>query len=90
MSCSLFLIGNYDVLQQPKNISDASNLSVCFYMFMDEETKSQVWNSKEFNDLENIGLWRVVTVRNLPYSDPRRNGKVLFTLNFHNWDLALL
>jgi hypothetical protein len=40
-------------------------------MFVDDES----WNHLDRNEV-NGGLWRVVVVRNLPYEDARRNGKV--------------
>ncbi|KAF9590030.1 hypothetical protein IFM89_030180 [Coptis chinensis] len=70
------IFGNYDILQQPKNISDAAKTNVCFYMFVDEKTESYIKNSSALNDIKKVGLWRVVVIRNLPYADARRNGKV--------------
>ncbi|KAF6150222.1 hypothetical protein GIB67_000096 [Kingdonia uniflora] len=32
------IFGNYNMIQQPKNISEAAKENVCFYMFVDEET----------------------------------------------------
>lgn len=64
-------------MQQPKNISEAAKRSVCFYMFVDEETAAYIKNSTTSSSANRVGLWNVVIVRNLPYSDPRRNGKVL-------------
>jgi len=88
LSCPLNLCcmaGNYDIMQQPKNISEASKRSACFYMFVDEETEASIRNSSNLNSTRKIGLWRVVVVRNLPYADARRNGKVPFpfTLQFY-------
>lgn len=45
-------------------------------MFLDEETEAALKNSTTIDHTKRIGLWRVVVVRNLPYSDARRNGKV--------------
>ncbi|KAF8715770.1 hypothetical protein HU200_026718 [Digitaria exilis] len=70
------IFGNYDILQQPENISDFSKDTVCFFMFLDEETEAALKNSTTIDHTRRIGLWRVVVVRNLPYSDARRNGKV--------------
>ncbi|WVZ99275.1 hypothetical protein U9M48_044603 [Paspalum notatum var. saurae] len=70
------IFGNYDVLQQPENISDFSKDTVCFFMFLDEETETAIKNSTTIDHTKRIGLWRIVVVRNLPYSDARRNGKV--------------
>ncbi|KAI0507943.1 hypothetical protein KFK09_014071 [Dendrobium nobile] len=70
------IFGKYDVMQQPKNISEVSKRSVCFYMFLDEETEAYIKNSSSVDSTKRVGLWRIVVVRNLPYEDARRNGKV--------------
>ncbi|CAM0954543.1 unnamed protein product [Alopecurus aequalis] len=70
------IFGNYDIMQQPENISDFSKDTVCFFMFLDEETEAAIKNTTTIDNLKRIGLWRVVVVHNLPYSDARRNGKV--------------
>ncbi|KAL6851598.1 hypothetical protein ACP4OV_020162 [Aristida adscensionis] len=70
------IFGNYDIMQQPENISEFSQNTVCFFMFLDEETEAAIKNSTTIDHTKRIGLWRVVVVRNLPYSDARRNGKV--------------
>lgn len=70
------IFGNYDVIQQPKNISEAAKKSVCFYMFVDEETEASIRNTTTLGDGMKVGLWRLILVRNLPYADARRNGKV--------------
>lgn len=51
-------------------------------MFLDEETEAALKNSTTIDHTKRIGLWRVVVVRNLPYSDARRNGKVPVQLAF--------
>lgn len=68
--------GNYDIMQHPKNISKATERSACFYMFVDEGTVAYISNSTALDRTKRVGLWRVVAVQNLPYVDPRRNGKV--------------
>ncbi|XP_042453591.1 probable hexosyltransferase MUCI70 isoform X1 [Zingiber officinale] len=70
------IFGNYDILQQPKNISDFAKKNACFYMFVDEETETYIKNSSGLVDVKRVGLWKVVVVQNLPYVDARRNGKV--------------
>ncbi|KAF4371091.1 hypothetical protein F8388_020818 [Cannabis sativa] len=39
------LLGNYDIVQQPKNVSDLARKNVPFYMFIDEETETYLKNS---------------------------------------------
>uniref|UniRef100_A0A0A9CFF7 TOD1/MUCI70 glycosyltransferase-like domain-containing protein n=1 Tax=Arundo donax TaxID=35708 RepID=A0A0A9CFF7_ARUDO len=70
------IFGNYDIMQQPENISEFSKNAVCFFMFLDEETEAAIKNSTTIDHTRRIGLWRMVVVHNLPYSDARRNGKV--------------
>lgn len=43
---------------------------------MDEETEAAMKNASALDGSKRVGLWRIVIVRNLPYTDPRRNGKV--------------
>lgn len=71
-----FWTGNYDIIQQPKNISEAAMKNVPFYMFIDEETEAFMKNSSVLDSSKRIGLWRIVVVHDIPYSDARRNGKV--------------
>lgn len=76
MVASASLSGNYDIIQQPKNISEFSRKNVPFYLFIDEETEAYMKNYSVLGDSKRIGLWRIIVVRNVPYSDARRNGKV--------------
>ncbi|KAL2455315.1 hypothetical protein Fot_45492 [Forsythia ovata] len=70
------IFGAFDLIRQPKNMSEYAKQNVCFNMFVDEETEAFLINSNELDSSKKIGLWRIVVVHNLPYSDPRRNGKV--------------
>lgn len=70
------IFGNYDMIQHPRNVSEFSKANACFYMFVDEETKAYVKNSSALYRDNKVGLWRLVVVRNLPYEDPRRTGKI--------------
>ncbi|XP_022720466.1 uncharacterized protein LOC111278178 [Durio zibethinus] len=67
------IFGAFDIIQQPKNISEYSKRTICFYMFVDEETEADL---KAKHESKKIGVWRIVVVHNLPYSDGRRNGKI--------------
>lgn len=66
------------MIQHPRNVSELSKANACFYMFVDEETMAYVKNSSSLYKDNKVGLWRLVVVRNLPYEDPRRTGKVPF------------
>ncbi|GMI85321.1 hypothetical protein like AT1G53040 [Hibiscus trionum] len=70
------IFGNYDVIQQPMNISEEAKKNVPFYMFIDKETEAYMKNKSMLNDGKRVGLWRIVVIHNVPYSDARRNGKV--------------
>nr|GLL22668.1 uncharacterized protein LOC109188334 [Ipomoea trifida] len=67
--------GNYDVIQQPRNVSHIARKTIPFYMFVDEETEASLRNSSHLDRNNRIGLWRIILVRNVPYTDARRNGK---------------
>ncbi|PPD86711.1 hypothetical protein GOBAR_DD16361 [Gossypium barbadense] len=75
------IFGNYDVIQQPRNISEEAKKNIPFYMFIDEETEAYIKKKSILDSSKRVGLWRIVVVRNVPYSDARRNGKVS-TLQF--------
>ncbi|KAJ8426395.1 hypothetical protein Cgig2_010938 [Carnegiea gigantea] len=70
------IFGNYDVIQEPENISEIAKMHIPFYMFIDEETEEYMRNRSILNNTKRVGLWRIVVVHNVPYSDARRNGKV--------------
>ncbi|KAL3618176.1 putative hexosyltransferase muci70 [Castilleja foliolosa] len=66
----------FDLIRQPKNISEYTQKNVCFHMFVDEETNSFLRNSNALDGDEKVGIWRIIVVHNLPYSDRRRNEKI--------------
>ncbi|XP_062161345.1 probable hexosyltransferase MUCI70 [Alnus glutinosa] len=73
------IFGSSDFLRRPARrlISEYSKENVCFVMFVDEQTLSKL--SSEGNtpdDSGHIGLWKIVIMRNLPYKDMRKTGKV--------------
>ncbi|GMJ14679.1 MUCILAGE-RELATED 70 [Hibiscus trionum] len=70
------IFGAFDIIQQPKNISEYSKQTICFYMFVDEETEADLKLNGGLDESKKIGVWRIVVVRNLPYVDGRRNGKI--------------
>lgn len=58
-------------------MSEFSKKNVCFVMFVDEQTLSTL--SSEGNAPDDggyIGLWKIIVVRNMPYEDMRKTGKV--------------
>ncbi|XP_047323296.1 probable hexosyltransferase MUCI70 [Impatiens glandulifera] len=70
------IFGNYDIIQQPKNIGEYSRKNTPFYMFIDETTEEYMKNSSILDSKMRVGLWRIIVVHNIPYADARRNGKV--------------
>lgn len=70
------IFGNYDLLQQPRNISSYSRRNVCFFMFVDEETQQSFSEANGDKNFTESGVWKVVVVHNMPYKDARRNGKI--------------
>lgn len=76
-SCLFYpVLGNYDIIQQPRNISEAAKKNIPFFMFIDEETEAYMQNSSVLNSSRRVGLWKIIVVHNIPYADARRNGKV--------------
>ncbi|KAK8349479.1 hypothetical protein V6Z12_A06G143700 [Gossypium hirsutum] len=70
------IFGAFDIIQQPKNISEYSKQTICFYMFVDEETEADLKLNGGLDESKKIGVWRIVVAHNLPYTDGRRNGKI--------------
>ncbi|KAL6197162.1 hypothetical protein ACLB2K_032774 [Fragaria x ananassa] len=70
------IFANFDEINQPRNISDYSRQTVCFYMFIDEETEAYLKNSGKLDSSKKIGIWRTVVIHNPPYKDGRRTGKI--------------
>ncbi|KDO82903.1 hypothetical protein CISIN_1g0487822mg, partial [Citrus sinensis] len=73
------IFGSTDYLRRPdrRMISEYSKKNVCFVMFVDKQTLSTLSSDGNIpNDRGYMGLWRIVVVRNLPYKDMRKTGKV--------------
>nr|XP_043617363.1 probable hexosyltransferase MUCI70 [Erigeron canadensis] len=82
-SCHIAVIscifGNSDRLRSPmgKTVSRFSRKNVCFVMFVDDVTLKTLSSEGHMPDrMGYIGIWRIVVVKNLPYTDMRRVGKV--------------
>ncbi|XP_071731371.1 uncharacterized protein [Rutidosis leptorrhynchoides] len=82
-SCHIAVIscifGNSDRLRSPmgKTVSRFSRKNVCFVMFVDDNTVQTLSAEGHMPDrMGYIGIWRIVIVKNLPYSDMRRVGKI--------------
>ncbi|KAH7524040.1 hypothetical protein FEM48_Zijuj06G0076100 [Ziziphus jujuba var. spinosa] len=77
--------GGGDDLYQPIGMSEASLRKVCYVAFWDEITvASQQLAGHRIGDDGFIGKWRIVVVRDLPFSDQRLNGKIPKVIyNYH-------
>ncbi|KAK8485664.1 hypothetical protein V6N12_019191 [Hibiscus sabdariffa] len=79
VAVSSCIFGSSDFLRRPTSrmISDFSKKSVCFVMFVDEQTLSKLSSEGHTPDEKGyVGLWKIVVVKNLPYLDMRKTGKV--------------
>ncbi|KAJ7153396.1 hypothetical protein O6H91_Y549100 [Diphasiastrum complanatum] len=74
------IFDGYDRPHQPSNISELSQNIFCFVLMIDGKSlsniKSWVNITEDGNGGKWAGIWRLVLLRNLPYDEPRRNGKV--------------
>ncbi|XP_062090523.1 probable hexosyltransferase MUCI70 [Humulus lupulus] len=69
--------GGGDDLYQPIGMSEASIRKVCYVAFWDEITlATQESAGHKVGEDGFIGKWRIIVVRNLPFSDQRLNGKI--------------
>lgn len=79
IAVSSCIFGNSDHLRTPylKTISRQSRKNVCFIMFVDEITlQTLLSEGQKMDSMGFIGLWKIAVVRNLPYPDMRRVGKI--------------
>jgi hypothetical protein len=80
IAVSSCIFGNWDHLRAPTNkkMSDYSKKNICFVMFVDQPSLDAILQEEEIKPSVNgsLGLWRIVLIKNLPYLDGRRNGKV--------------
>ncbi|XP_059630881.1 uncharacterized protein LOC132273824 [Cornus florida] len=73
------IFGNSDRLRTPmgKTVSRLSRKNVCFVMFVDEITLQTLSSEGQMPDrMGFVGIWKIVVVKNLPYTDMRRVGKI--------------
>ncbi|KAF5201980.1 transmembrane protein [Thalictrum thalictroides] len=79
IAVSSCIFGNSDKLRPPfgKTVTRLSRKSVCFVMFMDEKTMQYLSSEGQKPDeFGFVGLWKIVVVKNLPFADMRRVGKI--------------
>ncbi|KAG9442372.1 hypothetical protein H6P81_018226 [Aristolochia fimbriata] len=74
------IFDGYDTPHQPANISLRSRKLFCFLMVVDEKSLEFIRNNVTVKEDSKggqwVGIWRVVLLRNPPFDEPRRNGKV--------------
>ncbi|KAL9252829.1 putative hexosyltransferase MUCI70 [Drosera capensis] len=73
------IFGNSDRLRSPygKTVSRLSRKNACFVMFIDAITLQTLTSDGQQPDrMGFIGIWKIVVVKNLPFSDMRRVGKI--------------
>ncbi|PIA47254.1 hypothetical protein AQUCO_01400143v1 [Aquilegia coerulea] len=79
IAVSSCIFGNSDKLRSPfgKTVTRLSRKSVCFVMFIDENTMQTLsLEDQKPDELGFIGLWKIVVVKNLPFADMWRVGKI--------------
>ncbi|CAA6669760.1 unnamed protein product [Spirodela intermedia] len=79
IAVSSCIFGNSDRLRAPNNrmIKRSSRKHVCFVMFVDEITLKTLSDEGQKPDgMGFFGLWKIVLVKNLPFTDMRRVGKI--------------
>ena len=71
-------------------------MQVCYVAFWDEITRStQELQGNRIGENHFIGLWRIVIVRDLPFTDQRLNGKIpkvdslIWSQHFHSVSFIL-
>lgn len=58
-------------------MSEYTKKNVCFAMFVDEQTLSKLSTEGHVPDEGGyVGLWKIIVVKNVPYQDMRKTGKV--------------
>ncbi|GBG85378.1 hypothetical protein CBR_g40021 [Chara braunii] len=73
------IFGNWDQIKAPEEteIWQQSRDRVCFAMFVDQVSLDGMISDGTPPDVDGkVGLWRVILVRNMPFVDPRRTGKI--------------
>ncbi|KAL8152389.1 hypothetical protein V2J09_010149, partial [Rumex salicifolius] len=74
------IFDGYDTPHQPSNISLRSQKLFCFLMVVDEKSFDFMKNNVTVRVDEDgghwVGIWRLIPLKNQPYDEPRRNGKV--------------
>ncbi|KAI8553980.1 hypothetical protein RHMOL_Rhmol05G0060900 [Rhododendron molle] len=74
------IFDGYDTPHQPSDVSPRSQKLFCFLMVVDEISidfiKKNVTVREDKDGGQWVGIWRLIVLKNPPYDEPRRNGKV--------------
>ncbi|CAI7783367.1 unnamed protein product [Closterium sp. NIES-54] len=72
------IFGGGDILVQPIGMTQESLEKVCYVAFWDDVTAAAQAEAGVVPDAGTmrVGLWRIVIVKDLPFVDQRRNGKI--------------
>lgn len=79
IAVSSCIFGNSDRLRTPfgKTITSLSKKTVCFAMFLDEVTlQTLLSEGQKMDNMGFIGIWKIILIKNMPYNDMRRVGKI--------------
>ncbi|ONM26502.1 uncharacterized protein [Zea mays] len=79
IAVSSCIFGNSDRLRTPfsKTITSLSKKTVCFAMFLDEVTLQTLESEgQKMDGMGFIGIWKIILIKNMPYNDMRRVGKI--------------
>ncbi|EES08169.1 hypothetical protein BDA96_05G074700 [Sorghum bicolor] len=79
IAVSSCIFGNSDRLRTPfgKTITSLSKKTVCFAMFLDEVTLQTLESEgQKMDSMGFIGIWKIILIKNMPYNDMRRVGKI--------------
>ncbi|TVU26291.1 hypothetical protein EJB05_28830 [Eragrostis curvula] len=79
IAVSSCIFGNSDRLRTPfsKTITSLSKKTVCFAMFLDEITLQTLESEgQKMDSMGFIGIWKIILIKNMPYNDMRRVGKI--------------
>lgn len=79
IAVSSCIFGNSDRLRTPfgKTITSLSKKTVCFAMFLDEMTLQTLESEgQKMDSMGFIGIWKIILIKNMPYNDMRRVGKI--------------
>lgn len=79
IAVSSCIFGNSDRLRTPfgKTITSLSKKTVCFAMFLDDVTLHTLLSEGlKMDNMGFIGIWKIIVIKNMPYNDMRRVGKI--------------